>query len=135
MIDELENLAPGPQLSAALAAVDRSVLNGHQMVEVMRARSRQVAHEQAQLLADMWEVAHCAPGLADAPPARVGRVSEFAPDEIRFALTLTRNAANSQLSLAFQLLDRLPAVHAALSCGDIDARRAALIADMTACLS
>jgi hypothetical protein len=44
-------------------------------------------------------------------------VGEFAPEEIRAALCLTRRAAANQLALAQDLVVRLPAVWRALSAG------------------
>ena len=49
----------------------RSRVNGYDAVRLLRARARQLAHDQAGLLADMAEVAHCAPGRPHAPPRRI----------------------------------------------------------------
>ena len=87
------------------------------------AQARQVAHEQARLLADLVEVAHCLPGDEDGPVLR-GPVGEFAADEIRAALCLTRRAADVALAEALDIVERLPQVHAALLSGDIDLPRA-----------
>ncbi|MDG4830907.1 DUF222 domain-containing protein [Solwaraspora sp. WMMD1047] len=100
----------------------------------MRARARQIAHEQAQLLADMVEVAHCPPGDRDAPVARMPSVQEFAEDEIRMALQLTRRAADTMLALAVDLLERLPRVHAAVLDGEIDLPRARVFSQETRCV-
>ncbi|WP_173075452.1 HNH endonuclease signature motif containing protein [Phytohabitans rumicis] len=134
MLEDLAEMAPGPELAAFLATVDRSVLNGYEMVELMRARSRQIAHEQAALLADMVEVAHCASGEFDSPAGRMERPDEFASDEIRMALCLTRRPADRMLSLALDLVNRLPAVHEALSRGQLDLARARVFAAETAVL-
>lgn len=56
MIEHLSEMAPGVELAAALALIDRGRLDGGDLVEVMRARVRQIAYEQAQLLADMVAV-------------------------------------------------------------------------------
>jgi hypothetical protein len=58
-------------------------------VVVLQARARQLAHLQAQLLADVDEVVHCPPGGADAAVVRVDGVAEFAGFEVTAALTLT----------------------------------------------
>ncbi|BCB74126.1 hypothetical protein GCM10022251_10730 [Phytohabitans flavus] len=42
-VEELARLAPGPELAAVLDRVDRSALNGFELVEVAKATSRQVA--------------------------------------------------------------------------------------------
>ncbi|MGE5829048.1 MAG: hypothetical protein ACM30G_11920, partial [Micromonosporaceae bacterium] len=77
---QLEAMPPGPALGALLASVDRSRLNGYDLVIVMAARARQVAHEQAELLADVYEVSRCEPGGPDAP-ARRTRVMSSEQDE------------------------------------------------------
>jgi hypothetical protein len=122
--EALADMPPGPELATVLARVDRAALNGYDLVEVLRARARQIAHEQAELLADMVEIAHCEAGEWDAPVARLADADDFAADEIRLALHLTRRAADSQLMLAYGLVERLPAVHAALTAGAIDLPRA-----------
>lgn len=117
-----EGLIPGVQLGSALAAVDRSTLDGDSLLEVLIAQSRQLAHEQARLLADLVAV-------ADAVP-----VPEFAPMEIGAALTWTRQAASAQLALAQDIVQRLPMVHDALLRGDLDLPKARVIADGVASL-
>lgn len=133
--EELAEMPPGPRLATLLAGLDRSRLNGHDLVILAMARARQVAHDQAQLLSDIAEVAHCPPGDADSPVARVTEVDEFAADEIRMALTLTRRAAEAMLALALDLTRRLPRVHAALLAGQIDLARARVFSQETSALS
>lgn len=53
---DLEQLAPGPQLAAVLAAVDRSRLSGGDLTRVAVARNRLAAHVQAELIADLYAV-------------------------------------------------------------------------------
>ena len=55
----LAEMPPGPELAAALASIDRSQLCGFDLVILLRARSRQIAYEQAGLAADMVAVAEC----------------------------------------------------------------------------
>ena len=55
--DDLDEVPPGPDLARVLAGVDRSRCGGDDLVSLLRARNRQLAHEQAQLLADMVEMA------------------------------------------------------------------------------
>ena len=128
---ELEAIPPGVVLAAYLSKVDRSRVNGHDLVIVMKARSRQLAHDQAELMADMVEVAHSAPGGAESAVERIEDEVEFASDEIRAALTLTRRSAESELDLAFDLRERLPRVWEALHEGLIDLWRARTIAHAT----
>jgi hypothetical protein len=47
-IDQLDEMAPGAELGTLLESIDRSQLDGYGRVVVMRARSRQIAHLQAE---------------------------------------------------------------------------------------
>jgi len=131
----LAEMAPGPILAAFLSSFDRRRLNGYDLVEVMRAQARQLAHDHAELMATMVEVAYCAPGGPQSAAEREAEVVEFASDEIRAALVLTRRAADAELDLALTLRQRLPVVCEALHSGDIDVRRARTIVDGTDHLS
>ncbi|MEE6263759.1 HNH endonuclease signature motif containing protein [Plantactinospora sonchi] len=133
--EDLAELPPGPELGLVLATIDRARLNGHDAVTVLQARARQVAYEQAQLLADLVEVAHCPPGDADSPATRREQLDEFAADEIRMALCLTRRTAENTLHLAADLLRRLPRVYAALAAGEIDLPRARVLSEETVALA
>jgi hypothetical protein len=124
----LDGWAPGPYLAAVLSSIDRTRLSGYDLVVVMRARKRQLSYDQAELLADMVEVSHC----ADADYGRLDEAFEYAAHEIRAALTLTRQAARSELDLATDLRGRLPQVWEALHAGTIDVHKARVIADGTA---
>lgn len=124
---DLDSVPPGPYLSALLSSVDRTQLSGYDLVVVMRARARQIAHEQAQLYADMGEIAHCeGPGSE-----RSLETLEFAADEVRAALNLTRKTSESEMSFALELRDRLPDVFDLLLRGDIDLRRAKVMYHQT----
>ena len=117
---ELDEVAPGPELARMLAGIDRSRCGGDDLVSVIRARARQLAHEQAQLLADVAE-------MALTPTAGLERSKwpdEFAEVELACALTWTLKAAGKQLWFAMDLLRRLPAVHAAMLAGWIDQPKA-----------
>jgi len=110
-------MPPGPGLAAVLAGIDRATLSDDDLLTVLAARCRQVAHEQAQVLADLLEVAGRAP------------YPEFAADEVAACLTWTRRAAETQVGLADDLLRRLPTVGQALDAGAIDLPKARVIAD------
>jgi hypothetical protein len=126
----LAEMPPGPGLAAALAAIDLTRLGGLDCVEVLRAQHRQTAHEQARLMAAMVEVALCGVGPDDQLP-RMTAPDAFSADEIRAALSWTRSAANTQLSLAWDLLARLPQVYAALDSGAIDVPKARVFSEWT----
>ncbi|WP_281901501.1 DUF222 domain-containing protein, partial [Phytohabitans aurantiacus] len=132
--EDLADMPPGPGLSAILARIDRSCVNGHDMVTVMQARARQVAHDQAELLADIVEVAHCPPGTFDSPVKRLKGLSRYPDDEVRVALCWTRRAAGEQLTLAVDVVERLPDVYAALRAGHIDVPRARVFCDVLSVL-
>jgi hypothetical protein len=132
--EELADMPPGPRLSAILAGIDRSRVNGHDMVTVMQARARQVAHDQAELLADIVEVAHCPPGTFNSPVKRLEGLSRYPDDEVRVGLCWTRRAAGEQLTLALDVVERLPDVYAALRAGDIDIPRARVFCDVLSVL-
>ena len=56
--DDLELIPPGLFLAAIVASVDRSKLTGHDVVRLLQARARLVAHGNAGYYADVFEVAH-----------------------------------------------------------------------------
>jgi hypothetical protein len=119
----LADIPPGPELARVLAGIEPSRLSGHDCVEVLKAHYRQVNHERARLMAALVEVGLCR-GDPDAPLARMPVPDEFSADEIRAALVLTRRAADAHLNLAYDLVTRLPAVHAAMDSGVLDEPRA-----------
>ena len=131
VLPEVESIAPGPFLAVVLEAIDRSKLNGFDLVRLVKARERQISHSQAGAMADMVEMAHACPGDPDAHADRLAEAFEYASDEIRAALVLTRRAADSRLSLASDLCERIPRVWEMLSDGLIDHARARVIVNGT----
>lgn len=127
----LETIPPGPFLSVLVESVDRSRVNGFELVRLLQAIERMVSHLQAEGMATTMHVAHSAGGGPDAPPEMVLESAEFAADEIRAALTLTRRAAENRLGLATDLRERLPRVWEMLSQGLIDLARARAIVNGT----
>lgn len=118
----LAAIPAGPQLSAALARVALAQLSGYETVLVLRARARQVNHEQAMLLATVDEVLR----RSDPGSGRVdgeSRSEWFGVDEVRAALVLTRPAAKSLCEMATDLIARLPEVYAAMRSGAVDEPR------------
>ncbi|MGH3720504.1 MAG: DUF222 domain-containing protein [Pseudonocardiaceae bacterium] len=104
-------------------------------MEVLRARARQLSHEQAQLLAAMVEVGLCDPHAGTDEVARLAQAPEYAADEIRAALSWTRNAAYREYHFAEALLTRLPAVFTALDTGVICRSKAWLFTELCAQLT
>ncbi len=129
--EDLEMIPPGPILAGYIDRIDRSRLNGHHLVRVMKAHARLEAHFAAEKMSVMAELAYCPPGGPQADVVRDSVEVEFASTEIAAALHLTRNAADSQLGFALQLRERLPQVWELLHCGDIDVPRARTIVDGT----
>jgi hypothetical protein len=129
--EDLEMIPPGLILAAYLFRIDRSRLNGHDLVRVMKAHARLEAHFAAEKMSVMAELAYCPPGGPQAEVVRDSVEVEFASTEIEAALHLTRQAADGQLGFALQLRERLPQVWEILHCGDIDVRRARTIVDGT----
>jgi hypothetical protein len=79
-------------------------------VVVLKAWARQVAHEQAQLLADVLEVAYTPWSAEDDVVSRVSTLDEL--------------GGRWPVGLAQDLIERLPMVYTALLDGRIDLPRA-----------
>jgi hypothetical protein len=94
---------------------------GAGVVERLRDRAGSLARAHAEFLAAVWDVV--------AAVSDGDEVDEFAADEVRAALSLTRRAADALVDLAWQVRVRLPAVWHALRAGDIDVPRARVIVD------
>lgn len=125
----LELLPPGMLLGRTLASVDRGELNGHDLVHLLRGRRRQIAWLEAEAQADIVELGHCSPSVPGSPPERTQVMEDHVADELKMALVWTRRAAESAVDVAWQLVERLPAVWEALREGRIDLPRARAIAD------
>jgi hypothetical protein len=110
---DLDEWAPGPYLGAVLSAIDPNTVTGHDRVILMKAHARQVAHDQAAYYRSIGDVATAVPDSPD-PLGRSDEWFEYANMEVRAALTLTRRAADSELGFAYDLLERLPSIWAAL---------------------
>jgi hypothetical protein len=129
LVDRAVALPPGPELSAALHALPRQKVPNARLVEVAQARSRQLAHEQAELFADLVEITH-AVAVADLPGNRAEAVArstqrfEWASHEIAAGLTWTPTAADRELGFATALVERLPLVHESLRRGHLDRGKA-----------
>jgi hypothetical protein len=120
----IEDLPPGPELGALLSTVDPKLLSGQDLVELLAARNRQSCHDQARQLETIRELAYSESGVVGGPPLRRSTVDPHADTEIAFALTWTDYAANAILSVAFTVLDKIPAIHAAMLAGRCDLDRA-----------
>ncbi|MGH3682077.1 MAG: DUF222 domain-containing protein, partial [Natronosporangium sp.] len=133
--EDLEAMPPRPELAVLLAGVDRSDLDADDLLRLAQARSRLVAHQEAQLLADLHAVARKVPDSGPLPGRRDPGKYPWAECEVAFALRWTHRRATGQLIFSDELIDRLPAVFAALSAGQLDVPKARLIADAVAGLA
>ena len=102
----------GQRLDAALASLDLKALTGSQVVDVLKARYRQNNHDRAQLFAVIAEVMHRGQAESNALEEYPG---EFASDEVRAALVLTRRAADSLCDLAEGVVREQPTVYQAFA--------------------
>jgi hypothetical protein len=93
LVEQLETTPAGPDLAVLLATIDRSALDGSGVITLAQARARQVAHEQAQLLADVAELGLVDWHTPDGVVARMGAPDEFSVDRIAWALHWSREAA------------------------------------------
>jgi hypothetical protein len=125
----LAEMAPGPRLAAILASIDRDRISGYERVVLLRARARQIAHDQAEFYADIDSI-HEAEGKV-VPGEWTSDVTEMVASEIRAALTLTRRSADFHLGLASDLIRHLPQVGQALREGRIDLAKARVIVEET----
>ena len=123
-------MTPGPALGMLLASIDFAAVDVADRVEVLRARQRQVSHDQAGLLADMY-------GIAEAVRAAgcVGRRGEGPIGEVAAALTYSTRRAALDLDLACTLIGHLPSVFTALQDGDVCWVKAVAFADWLADLN
>jgi hypothetical protein len=129
--DDLEAIDPGPELAAVLAGLDWDRITGRDLIRVLQAQQRQVAHYQAGLHWTMHQVVAHYEAVADDDHDLQGEAAIGASAEIGAALHLTRRAAEADTLLAMDLQCRLPEVWRALLEGRIDLRRARVIVGHT----
>jgi hypothetical protein len=130
LIDRAVDLPPGPQLATLLAQLPWDQIPNARLVEILQARARQLAHDQAHLFAGMAEIARATPvaGLPDGAVSRAGEDFEWASHEIAAALTWTPTTADRELDFALTLR-ALPLVFAAPEQGLIDRGKAKVFCD------
>jgi hypothetical protein len=131
-VDALAEVPAGPELAAALAAVDCDELAGQALVGLMRARDRQANHARGELLATVGRVM-----LDDVSRTEVAWPDPawVAVDEVRASLRLTRSAAGRLCALAWDLTERLPLVLAGMRGGMLDQPRAQVFSSWTSDLA
>jgi Domain of unknown function (DUF222) len=115
----LADMPPGPGLSAVLAGLDPRRLTGHQLVVVVAARNRQIAHEQGQLFVALRELGYAPPGQRDAV-VRDREQNPFATVEAAFASTWTSYRSEQMMLLARFVQEQVPALGQELAAGRLD---------------
>ncbi|MDX1468639.1 MAG: DUF222 domain-containing protein, partial [Acidimicrobiia bacterium] len=128
---DLESIPPGPYLFAILNSVDRAKLSGSDVLRLLQARERLSNHLEAEVMADIEEVAHC----VDSDHDRLYEAHEFAAPEVAAALHLTRRSAEQRVEDAVNLRVRLPRAWEMLRKGQIDVARAKVMLRSTEHLS
>jgi hypothetical protein len=133
---DLELMAPGPELAVLLARVERRALSEKDRVRLAQARHRLVAHQEAQLLSDLYAMSWDETPVDEAEfdSAEASRFP-WTEVEIAFALRWTRTAAGRQLERARQLAEDLPAVQQALLDGRIDMPKVLVICELASWLA
>src|SRR5215470_13027844 len=130
LLDEVEDLPPGPDLGDALAEVDPRACNGTQLVDLIAARQRQLCFEQAQLLVAVRELAYSpADAVGATTTARDTRQDPYARMELAFALGWTEYRAADLVATALSTVDKTPAMLAAMLAGQADLDKARVVSD------
>ena len=139
---DLGSTTPGPELAALLDRIELATVADEQVVGVLQASWRQLAHAHARYVAALVEVGRREPA-ATTPNRRtrpddgwrVLESAEWCCNEISAALTFTAHRADTEYRYAVALLGRLPHVWAALLSGRIDPPKARLFVDYLADLT
>ncbi len=117
----LAELSPGPDLAALLASVDLAAVSDVDIVDVLKARDRQGAHERAQFLRAVLATGLRSSAASGCGPGELG---PYAWAEVRAGLMVTPNGAEGLLEHASELFVRLPVLGEAMLAGGLDESRA-----------
>jgi hypothetical protein len=118
--------APGPGLAQVLAGLDPAGLTDYDLAQALAASARVASWATAGQLAVISELAR----RMDPDPRRTTEGWRYVADEVSAALSISRHAADAQVSLALSL-KRLPGTAAALERGAVDVVKARVIAEGT----
>ncbi|MDJ0924330.1 MAG: DUF222 domain-containing protein, partial [Acidimicrobiia bacterium] len=127
----LRSVAPGEELARLLAQVEWDRLTPRELVVVLQAQQRQVAHYQAGQYWTVNQVVSAYEDLDCDDPVGLADAAAGASAEVGAALRLTRRSSDLVTELAVGLLRRLPVVWRALLEGDIDLPRARVLVNGT----
>lgn len=126
---DLDDLPP-IMLAALLHRVDPSRLSAFDQIRLLQARERLVSHHQAGSIDAVDAITHhLPPPLENEPLEAINARWEFASDEIRAALRLTRHAAEQRVDLAVALVDDHPRLLEMLRAGRIDLYRVRVVVE------
>ncbi|MGH3490667.1 MAG: DUF222 domain-containing protein [Actinopolymorphaceae bacterium] len=131
----LASAAPGAELAAVLSRIDLAAVNGHVRVLVMAAWERQSSWVSARFYESMAYVARSPVCEPDSAPGLLSTFTEFASAEVGAALCLSPRSADRELTLAFELTERLPGTSSQRRKGAINLGKARTIVEETCCLS
>ncbi|MGD2061201.1 MAG: DUF222 domain-containing protein [Acidimicrobiia bacterium] len=109
----LDQMPPGPALAGFLASIDVENLSGRAAVIFARAQQRQISHDQARQYRALSRV-------TELYEIDSSEAAEFASAEIGAALTYTRRRADSEMTTAYEVACKYPALIDALESGSID---------------
>jgi hypothetical protein len=116
--------APGPQLAAQLAVVDPATIDDFELVELVAAFEQLCGWVAAGQVAAMAELSR-RPVFAGCQLAPI----RLAGMEVAARLCLAPSTGEHRVTVARTLVDQLPDTLVALRCGDIDYRRAGVLAE------
>ncbi|MQA95659.1 MAG: hypothetical protein GEV11_13765 [Streptosporangiales bacterium] len=127
LLDRLACAVPGRELATVLDGLDQRGLTGDEAAAVLLAQRRQAAHYQAGSLDTMIEL-----GLRDEtePGGRRAFPGQFAAEEPRALLRLTKTSAETEFWTGWALHSEFPDVMNAFRAGALDWPRARLFPDV-----
>ena len=124
---ELDALAPGAELVAALEQLSPAALTGEDLASYVRACARAQSQAAAGFLEAIHHLGRAQAGRTD----RRAELDEFSGDEVSAILGWSRTMASRRLDLADDLFGRLPEVGDALRSGCLDEPKAQRFCEWT----
>ncbi|MGW0228504.1 HNH endonuclease [Actinopolymorpha singaporensis] len=124
----LAEMSAGPRLAVLVASVDRSMCNGFELEESIKARRRLICWLEAECLSDVNELAYAEPGMVDGPAGRRVTPDPMTPEILEPLLGWTGYRAHQYVALA-TTLPRLPRVREALASGGLELNDVRVIVD------
>ena len=129
--ENLEQIQPGEELGRVLACLDFEHLPDYELIRVIQAQDRQIAHYQAGRAWSMNQIATRYQDRYADDTFEAHEAVDGAAAEIAAALHLTRRSAEDQTGFALGLVRHRPKVFEALLFGRIDLYRAKILVQAT----